>query len=110
MLTVSLSGVRFKAPIGLYPQEPLIENDIEISVSVSVQALIDELPLIDYTILHQFVSDAMQEPTAYLETILKRIVNRITKQYPEGKISVVIRKLHPPMHGQVDYSEVKWDS
>jgi len=110
MLTVSLSGVRFKAPIGLYPQEALTQNDIEIHVSVSVPAAIDDLPLIDYTILHQLINDAVAEPTAFLETIVQRIVHKIEAAYPGSKKNVAVRKLHPPMAGQVDYSEVKWES
>ena len=110
MLTVSLSGVKFKAPIGLYPQESLIQNDIVIHVSVSVPATIDDLPLIDYTILHQLISEAIQEPTAFLETIVQRIVHKVLEHYPQSKLSVAVRKLHPPMQGEVEYSEVKWES
>ena len=110
MLTVSLSGVRFRAPIGLYPQEALTQNDIEINISVALSASIDELPLIDYTRLHQFALDAIQEPTSLLETIVQRIVNKIDFTYPGSKISVAVRKLHPPMQGEIDYSEVKWES
>jgi len=38
MLTVALSGVRFHAPVGAYPQEGLIYNELEIHVSVSQKA------------------------------------------------------------------------
>ncbi|KAA5532102.1 dihydroneopterin aldolase [Taibaiella lutea] len=110
MLTVSLSGVKFKAPIGLYPQEAFTQNDIEINISVSMPAIIEELPLIDYTILHQFAMEAVQEPTALLETIVQRIVHKIEYVYPGSKMTVAVRKLHPPMQGQVDYSEVRWES
>jgi len=110
MLTVSLSGVKFKAPVGLYPQEAFTQNDIEIHISVSMPAVIDTLPLIDYTKLHQFATEAIQEPTALLETIVQRIVHKIGSAYPESKMSVAVRKLHPPMQGEVDYSEVKWES
>jgi len=110
MLTVSLSGARFRAPVGLYPQEALLENTIEIHLSVSVPAPINELPLIDYTLLHRFATEAVAEPTALLETIVQRIVHRIGENYPGSRMSVAVRKLHPPMPGQVDHSEVKWES
>lgn len=110
MLTVSLSGVRFKAPVGLYPQEAYIHNEIELSLSVSREATIDELPLIDYTVLHTIASEAVSEPAALLETLLQRIVSRITSSYPDTKVRVAVRKLNPPMQGRVDYSEVKWES
>ncbi|RYZ49177.1 MAG: hypothetical protein EOP49_16975, partial [Sphingobacteriales bacterium] len=81
MLTVSLSGVRFHAPVGLYPQEAFIHNEIEMHIAVSQPAPIDDLPLIDYTILHQIAADAVAEPTALLETLVQRIVGRITEEY-----------------------------
>lgn len=110
MLTVSLSGVRFKAPIGLYPQEAFLHNDIEIHISVSQKAAISNLPLIDYTVLHSIAKNAVAEPTDLLETIVQRIVAQIELHWPGSKLSVAVRKLNPPMSGQVDYSEVKWES
>lgn len=110
MLTVSLSGVRFNAAIGLYPQESFIHNEIEVHIAVSQDAVMDNLPLIDYTLLHQIAANAVNEPASLLETVVQRIVAGISSQYPGSKISVAVRKLHPPMQGVVDYSEVKWES
>ncbi len=110
MLTVSLSGVRFRAPVGLYPQEAFIHNEVEISLSVAQEAGIDNLPLIDYTVLHTITAEAVKEPAALLETLLQRIVTRIGTAYPGSKLRVSVRKLNPPMAGQVDYSEVTWES
>jgi dihydroneopterin aldolase len=110
MLTVSLSGVRFPAPVGLYPQEAFILNEVEIALSVSQKAAIDNLPLIDYTVLHAIAAEAVQQPAALLETLLQRIVTRIETGYPGSRIRVSVRKLNPPMEGQVDYSEVAWES
>ena len=110
MLTVSLAGVRFHAPVGLYPQEAFLLNEIEINISVSQAANIDHLPLIDYTILHGIAAKAIREPAALLETIVQRIVQDIDAQYPGSKLKVAVRKLNPPMQGQVEYSEVQWES
>lgn len=110
MLTVSLSGVRFQAPVGLYPQEAFLANEIEISLSVSQEAMIDNLPLIDYSVLHAIAREAVQEPATLLETLLQRIVNRIEATYPGSRITVAVRKHNPPMGGTVDYSEVQWQS
>lgn len=110
MLTVSLSGVRFSAPVGLYPQEVFVHNEVEIFLSVSQEAAIDNLPLIDYTVLHTIAAEAVLEPAALLETLLQRIVNRVEDAYPGSRLQVAVRKLHPPMAGQVAYSEVRWES
>ncbi|WP_118973155.1 dihydroneopterin aldolase [Taibaiella koreensis] len=110
MLTVSLSGVRFQAPIGLYPQEAFLGNEIELFLSVSQQAAIDNLPLIDYALLHAIAEAAVQEPAHLLETVLQRIVAGVTGAYPGSRIKVAVRKRNPPMAGQIDYSEVQWES
>ena len=110
MLTVSLAGVRFNAPIGLYPQEAFIQNEIELHIAVTQPATLSNLPLIDYTILHAIASKALSEPAALLETIVQRIAQDIDAQYPRSKLSIAVRKLHPPMQGIVAYSEVKWES
>jgi dihydroneopterin aldolase len=110
MLTVSLAGVRFHASVGLYPQEAFIFNEIEMNISVSQVADMDQLPLIDYTILHSIAANAVKEHVALLETIVQRIVRDIEAQYPGSKIKVAVRKLNPPMQGQVGYSEVQWES
>ena len=110
MLTVSLSGVRFHAPVGLYPQEKFLHNEIEIDLSVYRPADIGDLPLIDYTVLYDITAGAIAEPAELLETILQRIVTAIDHRYPGCKVRVGVRKLHPPMPGQIGYSEVRWES
>jgi len=110
MFTVSLSGVRFNAPVGLYPQEDFLHNELELHIAVSSEARIGELPMIDYTVLHRIAQESVQEPAALLETVLQRIVERISASYPGARVKVAVRKLHPPMSGIVDYSEVAWES
>ena len=109
MLTVTLAGVRFPAPVGLYLQELFLHNEIEFNISVSQPAEIDNLPLIDYTVLHQMAKQAIEEPAELLETLAQRLVKNIDKQYPGSRITVAVKKMNPPMAGEVAYSEVKWE-
>lgn len=110
MLTVSLAGMRFNAPVGLYPQEPFVQNELEIHVSVARDASLAQLPFLDYAMLYTMVQSALAEPAQLLETVIQRIAEAITIQWPQTKISVSIRKLNPPMGGQIAYAEVKWDN
>lgn len=87
-----------------------MHNEIEVHISVRADAAIDNLPLIDYTVLHGFAREAVSEPTGLLETVVSRIVSRIGASYPGYPMRVAVRKLHPPMAGVVDYSEVCWES
>jgi len=110
MFTVSLKAARFTAYIGLYPQEEILPNQIEIDIAVSTPAHIDDLPMIDYTELHAVASAAVSEPTGLLETVLQRIVTAIQNSFPGYRLEVAVRKLHPPMGAQVAHCEVKWTS
>lgn len=110
MLSVSLSGVRFHAPIGLYPQESYLHNEIEINMTVSVEAAADNLPLIDYTVLHAIARQAVDEPAQLLETIVQRIARAVAHAYPGARTSISVRKHNPPMAGIVAHAEVKWES
>jgi dihydroneopterin aldolase len=110
MLTVSIEGLQLKAPIGIYPQEAILHNEIEITMHVSQKASIDALPFIDYTQLHQIALQATAAPTPLLETVLQRIVTAIAAQYPDATCKIIIRKLHPPMPGSIHASAVQWES
>lgn len=110
MLTVSLKGIRLYASVGLYPEEAFLKQEIEVNVSVSQKADINELPFIDYVILHNIIKEAVAEPTSLLETIVQRIVERVRTKYPDTGIKLAVRKMHPPLSGIVDYSEVLWES
>ncbi len=110
MLTVSLRGIRFYASVGIYPEESFLDNEIEVDISVTQAAPIDDLPFIDYSILYDMVKTAITGHTGLLETIVQRIVKDVQQQYPEVEIKISIRKLHPPLGGQVASSEVSWAS
>lgn len=110
MFRVSLSGIRFQAPIGLYPQELLLNNEIEIDLSVAQNADPESLPFIDYEQLYALIAQEMKVQESLLEGLLKRIVTAVSSVYPGTKISISIRKLHPPFGGQAGYAEVKWES
>jgi dihydroneopterin aldolase len=110
MLTVSLTGIRMAAPVGLYPQEFFTGNQLEIDVSVAQSADLENLPFIDYAQLHGIVQSSLKEPAQLLETLLQRIGKGILLIYPMSKVSIAIRKLNPPMGGEVAFSEVKWES
>jgi dihydroneopterin aldolase len=109
MLRVSLSGLRFHAPIGLYPQELLLNNEIEINLSVWSSAELENLPFIDYEKLYALVEQEVKLPESLLERLLVRIVTVIRQVFPETEIEVTIRKFHPPFGGHAAYAEIKWD-
>jgi len=110
MLTVSLSGLRFFAPIGVFPQEKALKNEIEVQLSVSKNMRSPDSELLDYGLLYTIVSEEMQQEADLMESVIRRIVARIDARLPGCHISLALRKLHPPFGGRLDYAEVKWES
>jgi len=110
MFTVALSGVRFFSSVGLYPEEKILKNEIEIDVSVSQDVPLSQLPLFDYEKIHQILSDSVKKPALLLEDVLLRIINQLELLYPDTIIKISIKKLNPPLPGTVAYSCVLWDN
>lgn len=113
MLTVSLHGIRLHAKVGLYPEEKVKGNDFEIDVDVNIDISDskDDLPFIDYSIIHSVVMNAFQQPGELLETFVKKIHQEIKEKIGhQGKVKVAIRKLQPPLQGEIDYAQVSFEA
>ena len=110
MLTVSLHGIKIHAPHGLYPEEHILGNVFEIDVDLWLHDTLP-WPFADYTIINKVVSDTFQMPGQLLETFVANIYNSLKEQFPIAeKIRVCIKKLHPPMAGDVAYAKVCFEA
>lgn len=111
MLTVSLHGIRIQAPHGLYPQEQILNNDFEIDVDIQVPVSNSEpWPYVDYTLIHGIVARVFEQPGQLLETFAQTIHSALKMNIPEaGKIKVAIRKMHPPLQGDVHYAQIQYE-
>lgn len=108
MLTVSVMNALFNAPVGLYPQEEHTMNKIQIDLKVSTAADIQDLPVIDYTVLYALIKEVMQSPHKTLETIVTAVYNKVKALHQETKVVIHVRKLNPPISGILDYTEVSY--
>jgi len=109
MLTVSLHGIKIHAPHGLYPQEYILGNKFEVDVDVWLPD-VHPWPFADYTLLRQIVADNFAQPGQLLETFVANIHAAIKAQIPVSeKVRVAVRKMHPPMPGDVTYSQVVYE-
>lgn len=109
MLTISLQCIRVRGPHGLYPEEAQRGNDFEVDVDVRLPATIqEEWPLIDYAHISELVHNVMQGARVpLLEMLVRDVWQRIRKEWPQlTHIKVSIRKLHPPMEGNVRAAQV----
>jgi 7,8-dihydroneopterin aldolase/epimerase/oxygenase len=108
MLTVSLHGIKIHAKVGLYPEEKITGNHFEIDVDVFLDVNSTEaFPFIDYTIIRQVVAEHFGKEGDLLESFVKDIHTTLKQRFSDvAKIKVAIRKLRPPMEGDVNYAQV----
>lgn len=110
MLTVSLHGIKIHAPHGLYPEEHILGNQFEVDVDIWLPDA-QPWPFADYTLIRKVVADIFQQPGQLLETFTLNIHTSLKNTFPGSeKIKVVVRKLHPPMPGEVVYAQVCYES
>lgn len=110
MLTISLHKVLLTAPIGIYPQEKILFNKFEIDIDVQA-AQFSEKEFIDYTIVHQIITNEFANNHSLLETLAIAIHKEVKKTYPFiHKIKISIRKLNPPMQGVIGAAQVCYEA
>ena len=110
MLTTSLHNIKIAAPIGLHAEEALIINNFEIDVDISFHADIENpLPYADYSSIQAIVKEHMQVGSL-IETHVQAIYKALKDTFTEAdKIKVCIRKMHPPLDGEVRYAQVCYE-
>jgi 7,8-dihydroneopterin aldolase/epimerase/oxygenase len=109
MLTVSLHGILLHASVGLYPEEKIYGNDFETDVDIWLPDA-QPWPFADYTFIRNIVADVFSRPCDLIETCVAEIHLRLKNEFPmAGKIRVCVKKLRPPMPGQVAYSMVCYE-
>jgi dihydroneopterin aldolase len=107
MPVIAIEGMVFHAPVGVYPSEKLLGNDLEVSVKIALQESVtaheDDLAYtVDYEAIYALVRKIIAEPVNLLETAVSRIITAIFLEYPAvSKIKVRVAKLRPPLNGTV---------
>ena len=96
-------GLRFERKIGSQYQV-----DVKIYTSTRAAGKKDNIKrTIDYREIYIVVKEIIEQNSYRLiETIAERIADKILSSYAIHAVEVAVRKLHPPLHGIVDYVEV----
>jgi len=109
--TVALKDVKCFALHGYYPEEQLIGNHfmVDLETRFNPQGFDDELSqTVNYEDLNTIIRDEMKNTQKLLETVLNNIILKVNKLYPfVDEVDVSIKKLNPPMPGQIGHSFVK---
>ena len=109
---VALQGVRFFSYHGYYPEERILGSefilDIETEMDVFSHGKDDISQTINYERLFDIAASEMKISRLLLETVAQNILEKIRHEFLVVKsIRVTIRKMYPPLNGQVDSSLVE---
>jgi dihydroneopterin aldolase len=110
---VKVENIRVFAFHGCLKEEAKIGSDyrvdLEIKANLQQSAKTDLLrDTVDYVFLNKIVREEMLRPTHLLETVAKRILERIFEEVPMVmKASVWVSKLNPPIGGDVEKVTIK---
>lgn len=113
MGTIKVENIRVFAHHGCLKEETIIGSDYRVDLNVKADlqtsATTDKLSdTVDYVLLNRIVKEEMQLPSYLLETVAKRILNRIfTESQSVNKASVSVSKLNPPIGGDVEKVTIK---
>lgn len=109
--TVALKDVKCFALHGYYPEEQIIGNHfvIDLETEFTPQGFDDELSqTVNYEDLNTIIRGEMKNTQKLLETVLNNIISKVIKLYPFVEtVNVSMKKLNPPMPGQIGHSFVK---
>jgi dihydroneopterin aldolase len=110
MYTISLQKVKSFAKIGLYPQEWILGNHFETDIAVQV-ASFSEKEFVDYTVLNNLIQQSFAQNLHTLEALALAIHTAAKLQFPfVQNIKVTVRKLNPPMPGEIAAAEVSYQN
>lgn len=108
--TVALKDVRCFALHGYYSEEQLTGTEFLISAEVTFEHTGDTEELsstVNYEMLNTIIQEEMANTQRLLETVVKRMLDRIIELYPFVKTAEAsVKKMHPPMQGEINHSFV----
>lgn len=110
---IKVENIRVFAHHGCLTEETKIGSeyrvDLEVEANLQKSAKTDKLTdTVDYVFLNRIIKEEMSIPSALLETVCRRILDRIFKEDKlVKKATVWVSKLNPPIGGDVESVTVK---
>ncbi len=114
MIKVALQEVRFFAYHGFYPEEQILGGSflLDVEVEFKNEDVEDDISnTVNYEKLYSILAEEMKQPRKLLETLVQEMIEKIRADFPFlEKVKVGIKKLNPPLPGEVKYSlvEITW--
>ena len=113
MGVIKVENIRLFAHHGCLKEETKIGSeyrvDLEVDANLRTSAETDKLSdTVDYVFLNKVIREEMLKPSHLLETVAKRILNRVfTEEFLVEKATVWVSKINPPIGGDVEMVTIK---
>jgi len=110
---IKVENIRVFAYHGCLKEETKIGSDyrvdLEVKADLQTSAVTDKLSdTVDYVFLNKVIKEEMEIASHLLETVAKRILNRIFNEDKlVKKATVWVSKLNPPIGGDVERVTIK---
>tara|TARA_R110002049_G_scaffold12091_3_gene54814 strand:+ start:1177 stop:1539 length:363 start_codon:yes stop_codon:yes gene_type:complete len=110
---IKVENIRVFANHGCLKEETAIGSDYRVDLEVKARlkrsSKSDELQdTVDYVFLNKVVREEMAIPSKLLETVAKRILDRVFKEsLMITKATVAVSKINPPIGGDVEMVTIK---
>ena len=113
--SISVEDIKLYAYHGCLEEEGLIGGQYSIDVFIETEfteaAEKDDLSqTIDYVWVNQIVKEEMAIRSKLIETVGHRIMNRLKNDAKSSEFKVVIKKMRPPINGDVAFVSIGIDS
>ena len=113
MIEIKLKNVRCYSHHGCLKEETLIGSEYLVTLSVKTKLgkshLTDSLEdAVDYVFLNSVIKEEMAVSSKLLETVVKKICNRVLSEEKRVyEVTVRVSKLCPPINGDAESVSVK---
>lgn len=110
---IKVENIRVFAFHGCLKEETKIGSDyrvdLEVKANLKTSSISDKLnDTVDYVLLNKIVKEEMSIPSKLLETVGKRILNRVfLESNLVTKVIISISKINPPIGGDVEMVTIK---
>lgn len=112
MSTIAVEGMEFYAYHGCFPEERIIGThflvDVYLEADTSQAETSDDLQkTLNYQEVFALVKAEMDQPSALIETVARRIIDRLMKDFPAATgARVKLAKLNPALGGKVHSASI----
>ncbi|MDN3491533.1 dihydroneopterin aldolase [Winogradskyella bathintestinalis] len=110
---IKVENIRVFANHGCLKEETAIGSDyrvdLEVEADLKISSKSDELSdTVDYVFLNKVVREEMALPSKLLETVAKRILDRVLREVSLiTNATVAVSKINPPIGGDVEMVTIK---